>query len=174
METFDIEHSVEQKREGKLRIRMWLLLAFYLLTLAIGVYVVFKTVFIAIGAIIPLVIYTEVLCTWRFVCVEQKTAVESGELLVFRKFGNSKPKNTLRIRIKDAVKIAPVSLCKDEISKISQSRIYDARPSCNAKNIYAVIYLKDGKECALLLQVTEKTLKAIRYYNDATVMANLD
>ena len=67
METHEIELSVEQKREGKLRVRMWCLLALYALTLLGGLIVVFKTVMIALGAIIPLVLYTLVFCTWRFV-----------------------------------------------------------------------------------------------------------
>ena len=173
MQTYEIEHTVDQKREGKLAVRMWLLLALYLAVLVVGIIVVFKTVFIAIGAIIPLVIYTLVLCTWRFVDVEQKCVIEAGELVIFRKFGNSKPKATVRIRLKNAEKIAPYESLKDDILKIPKSKIYDARPSSTADNIYAVIYEENGKKRVLLLQVIDLTLRKIRYYNDNTGMMNL-
>ena len=170
----DIEYSVDQKREGKIAIRMWIILAFYLATLVGGLIVVFKTVMISIGAIIPLVIYTEVLCTWRFVSIEQKYVIESGFIKVFRKFGNSKPKETVSIRLKDAVSIKPLGDSKEELSSIPASKIYNALPSLKCNNAYAVIYQENGIKKALLIQVIQSTLKGLKYYSDKTVVINID
>lgn len=173
MQAYDIEFSVDQKREGNLKIRMWLLLALYAATLIGGLIVVFKTVMIALGAIIPLVLYTLILCTWRFVSVEQKYAVDAGSLLIFRKFGSSKPKKVLAVKLKDATKIAPVSMCWAELSNIKAKNVYNAMPSLECKNAYAVIYAEDGVQKAVLLQVIARIQKALRYYNENTVLTEL-
>lgn len=173
MQTYDIEYSVDQKREGKLKVRMYCLLGLYLLTLGVGIFVVFKTVFIALGAIIPLVLYTLYLCTWRFVNVEQKYAVESGDIIVYRKFGNSKSKRVLCIKIKSAKIIAPISDCEAELSKIGSARVYNALPSLKCDNAYAIIYEENGVEKALLIQVIERTLKSLRYYNEKTLISSI-
>ena len=163
MQNTEIEHSVDQKREGKLKIRAILLILLYV-GVAVGeLVIVFNTVMIALGAIIPLTVYTLVLCTWRFVDIEQKYTIESGYLTLYRKFGNSKAKAILKIKIKDAILIAPLTKCKAELDGV---KTYNALSSLKSENAFAVIYEEDGKRCALLIDVIDRTLRSLKYYSD--------
>lgn len=164
MEQEEIEYGVDQKREGKLRRRTLLLIALYLGFLILGLVVVFTTAFIALGALIPLFLYTLYLATWRFVEVEQKYVIQSGSLIMYRKFGNSKPKRILEIRIKSAKIIAEAPACREELAKIKRKNIYNALPSRSANDAYAIIYEENGVDKAVLIQVIDRTLRAIKYY----------
>ncbi len=169
MQTNEMEFSVNQKREGKLRLRMWLLFLLYAALVIGGIIVVFKTVMIALGAIIPLALYTLVLCTWRFVDVEQKYVIEAGNITVYSKFGNSKAKKMLSVKLKSASLIAPLQLSEDALSKIKKSNVYNALPHRGCDGAYVIIYTLDGVEKALLIQVIDATLKGLRYYNERTL-----
>ena len=170
MEINDLEYGVDQKREGKLKVRTICLLAFYI-GFAIGAFVViFSIPLLPLGAIVPVLVYILVLCTWRFVQVEQKYRITGGVITITRKFGNSRAKTMMSFRLKEAEKIAPVSLLDEELKQIENKNIYSALPSERCDGAYGIVYSVDGVKKALLIQVTEQTLKGLRYYNDKTVV----
>ena len=170
MEINDLEYGVDQKREGRLKVRMICLLTLYI-GFAVGAFIViFSIPLLPLGAIVPVLVYILVLCTWRFVQVEQKYKFNGGLITVTRKFGNSRAKEIISFRLKEAEKIAPVASLDDDLSKIESKNIYSALPSEKCDGAYGIIYSKDGVKKALLIQVTDQTLKGLKYYNDKTVV----
>ena len=102
--------------------------------------------------------------------MEQKYKFNGGLITVTRKFGNSKAKTMLSFRLKEAEKIAPISSLGEELSRIDKKNVYSALPSEKCDGAYGIIYSQDGVRRALLIQVTDQTLKGLKYYNDKTVV----
>ena len=77
------------------------------------------------------------------------------------------------MHIKDATLIVPKSELASHINGISANKIYDALPSKDESEAYAMVFKTETKVCIFIFKVTRDTLKALHYYNKNTVMIAL-
>ena len=117
--------------------------------------------------------YILVLATWRYVQVDYKYIVDTGKLTLTRKYGNSKAVELTSLRIKDAELIAPTKDAREsgKIAEFAPEITYDAVPSISTPDSFVILYKNaDGKKCAMYIEVSQASLKALHYYNSSVPM----
>ena len=175
------EFVVRQRIEGK-----WLLARIAMITL----YVCFVLAWLAFGfnsigvpllALIPVTTWMLVFFTWRYVAVEYEYSITSGELTFSKIYGNRSRRTCLKIKLRDAVRIAPLD--NGEHSARAEAwkpqREFSAISSLIAPDIYYILFEyaekhgKKAEKCRAIFyfEVTNRALQICRFYNpSATVL----
>lgn len=165
------ELVVNQKIEGRWRVRRIFMLLGY-----IAVVGGFAGICIAIN-LVPLICVAPVLAgalwffTWKYVCVSYRYRIISGEMIFVKILKDTDIHPMLTFRIKDATAIAPLTAeGKAAVEAAKPARSIWAGSSVNAENLYYALFKDEkGKTCVICFEVTEKTLKLLKYYNADTV-----
>lgn len=174
MEINNFEYGAEQKIEGKLKTRRLLLLILYAIFTVTLFGIIFAIKMIPLGAVVPIFVWMLIFFTWRYVKIDHKYIIETGNLTYTKRYGNSKPKVISEFRVKNASLIAPYEDSVGKIRDFQPEIEYDARPSVECSGAYVALYTNnDGKRCAFYFQATEAALKVLRYYNTECVVKNL-
>jgi len=175
MEINNFEYAAEQKIEGKIKIRRNLLLALYVLFTIVLFGIIFWIKMIPLGAVVPIIVWMLVFFTWRYVKIDHKYTIETGNLTYTQKYGSSKPRVITEFRVKEANLIAPLKEYEHKVTDFEPEIIYDGRPSVECSGQYVALYTdKNGKRCAYYFQATAASLKVLHYYNTDCVVTNLD
>ena len=163
------EYSCSQKREGKWKLYKFLLLLLYLVYTAAYLIIIIKTRFFPLGALIPVTLWIIIHFTWRYTSPDYKYTIDAGILTFYVSYGK-KTTEKFRIHIKEALAIAPKERIAEEIGDLKIRKIYDALPSKNEPDAYAIAFKMETKVCVLYLKVTRDTAKALHYYNKNTIL----
>lgn len=169
MGLFDYELRTTQKSEGGwLWFKVGMISLYVIYTLAY-LAVVFKTAFVAIGAILPLTLWILVLLTWRYVNPDYLYTIESGMIKFTVIYGNRTKKQRVSAKISECIEIAPVEMCKELIKSVKPERVYNALPSKKCDTPYALLF-KDssGKLSVLYITTTHEAIKSLKFYNKNT------
>lgn len=171
MEFTEYEYGVDKKREGKLKLLAVALIALYVAFVGGTFGLLYSIRLIPVFAAVPVILWIIVLLTWRYVQIDDKYKLSEGKFSLTRKYGNRGGRLLCEFRIREALVIAPEYECASELSGIAHKRIYDARPSLSASDIYVAVFRdKDGERSAVKFQATEQAVKVLRYYNENTVV----
>ena len=174
------EFAVDQKIEGR-----WILaragLIFLYVSYALGLLILGFAVKIIVPllALIPITLWIIVFVTWRYVAVEYEYSITSGELTFSKIYGNRSRRRQLVIRLRDAVRIAPLD--NGEYSKQATDwrpeREYSAISSLSAPDIYYILFefeeksRKEKRRAIFYFEATARALQICRFYNpSATVL----
>ena len=170
MDFTDYEYGVDKKREGKLKLLSICFIALYVAFVGGTFGILYSIGLIPVFAAVPVLLWILVLATWRYVQVDDKYTLSEGSFTLKRSYGNKKAKVLCEFRIKEASVIAPEYECTAALSEIPAARIYDARPSLCASDIYVAVFTdKDSQPSAVMFQVTDQAVKVLKYYNENTV-----
>ncbi len=169
MENNALEYACSQKREGKWILYKLLLLLLYTSYTSIYLYAIIKFAFVPLGALIPLTLWIIIHFTWRYTNPDYKYTIDAGVLTFYVKYGK-KTHEKFKLHIKDALAIAP----RDEIYRHSNGvkieKSYNALPSKNETDAYAILFKKETKVCIFVFKVTRSTVKSLHYYNKTTTI----
>ena len=165
MGTIASEYSCSQKPEGKWKIFKLLLIALYLTYTVLYLYVIIKTRFFPLGALIPVTLWIIIHFTWRYTSPDYKYTIDAGFLTFYISYGK-KTYEKFKLHIKDAIAIAP--LCKIESYPIQKT--YNALPSKSETDSYAAVFKTETKICIFRFKATRDTIKALHYYNNNTIL----
>ena len=166
MEINNFEYGAEQKIEGKLKTRKYLLLALYIVFTVALFGIIFWIKMIPLGAVVPIFVWMLIYFTWRYVKIDHKYIIETGVLTYTVRYGNTKPKAIMSFRIKSATMIAPVNESDAAIRDFDAKTVYDARPSNNCTGEYVALFKnEDDERCAFYFQASDASLKVFHYYN---------
>lgn len=172
MEVNNFEYGAMKKSEGYIKKRKILLIAVYLVFTGAAFGAVIASKLLPVGAIVPFLLYILVLATWRYTQVDYKYIIETGNLTLTRKYGNSKPQELTKFKLKTAELIAPMRENEGKIRDFEPEIVYDALPSVSCEDAYVILFRNDeGKRCAMYIEVSKASLKALRYYNESCVMS---
>ncbi len=177
--TVPYEYTVEQKAEGKLRLKRLALLFLYILYPATLIFVVGNgsaAIIAPLLAFIPLSLWIIIFLTWRYVKISYQYTVMSGKLTFVKHYGTRTHKTQCEIVLKDAKHIAPVGFREhDERLEIFAPEItYSALSSKNAPDRYYIAFENaEGKKCVLFLEATSKALEICKMYNPNTVVTKV-
>jgi len=175
MEVNNFEYGAMKKSEGDIKKRKTLFILLYAVFTGAAFGVVIWSKLLPVGAIVPLLLYILALATWRYTQVDYKYIIETGNLTLTRKYGNSKAQALTELRLKNAELIAPMRESEDKIRDFEPELVYDALPSVSCVDAYVILYRnKDGKRCAMYIEVSAASLKALRYYNENCVMSKTE
>lgn len=175
--TATYEYVISAKKKPAFRMARALLLAGYVLYVAVLFVIGFATSILApMLAIVPLTTWILVWFTWRYVTVEYEYSLTGGVMTVSKIFGGRTRKRIADIAVKDASLIAPFE--GDHIAKAERyapERTIDITADLQRPNVYFVLYETAEKRRGILyFEATEKALRILNYYNRATVVKRLE
>ena len=175
MELNNFDYGATKKVEGPLKTRKLLIILLFIVYTAVFAIVVGITRLIPVFAIWPFGLYILYLALWRYVQVDYIYHIEAGTLTLKRKYGNGKPQDISSLRLKEAELIAPRDESDYKISDFAPEIVYDAVPSKDTKDVFVILY-KDSaeKRCAMYIEVSEASIKALRYYNSSVKMVKTE
>ena len=174
------EFVVRQKITGK-----WVLyrigLVFFYIAVVLGWFLFgFNTrIFWPLLAFVPISVWLLVFVTWRYVSVEYEYSITSGTLTFSKIFGNRSRRRVLEIRLRDAVRIAPLENAEEAAKATAwhPEREFSAISSLRAPDVYFITFelgepgSKDRRRAIFYFEATAKALQVCRFYNPSgTVM----
>lgn len=149
------EFTYEQKSEGKVKAKRTLLIWAYIL-FGIGLFVLCLSINPYLFAIGPLSVYIVYLLTWRLVKFDCYWEFGQGNLEVgtvkVNKHGRRKHL-VLTVHVKEAEEIGHYT-SNSQLGEVARIYDYSESPSSD-KRVY-LIFEKDGKRCALIIEATAR------------------
>lgn len=166
------EYTVAEKKTPRLLFKRLTLLALYVLWAAVfllaGMWIKLIVPFLAL---VPLSLWMLVFFTWRLTQVEYEYSFFSGELTVARVLGGRTRKVLCKVPLRQLSDVLPYE--NDYIQKIknfSAERTVFAASDESAPDLYALLWKDEkGTRTALFLELNEKAIKIMRYYNMSAV-----
>lgn len=165
------ELVVNQKTEGKWRLRRILMLLGYVLVIGGFAGICIATRVVPLICIAPVLAGALWFFTWKYVCVSYRYRIISGDMIFARILKDTDIHPMLTFHIKDATAIAPLTEeGKAAVKAANPEKSIWAASSVNAGRLfYALFRDEKGKNCVIYFEVTDKTLKLLKYYNADTV-----
>ena len=162
-----VNYAVKKKYEGGYALkRVLMILAYVIFVFAYAAFFISANI-LPIIALLPALTCRLILLTWRYVSVEYEYYILDGEFRMLEVYGSKSMRELCRVRISSMKAIAPYNW--------RHKAKADAIPSCNriesvssmlADDIYYGIFTgADGTDRVVFFEVTEKTLKVLKYYN---------
>ncbi len=168
-----VNYGVEKKKEGKYKFFRILMLCGYVLFVAGFAGFFISMNILPIIAIVPVLTYILVLATWRFVSIEYEYCILDGEFRMLKLYGAKSQRELCRVRVSAMKAVAPYTDgYKAAADVVSAENRIEAVSSMSSPDVYYAIFDDDGEECAVFFEATEKTLKALKYYNSNVVVSN--
>ncbi len=175
------EYSVAKKVEGKYKTQRLLMIALYvgIVVGGIALFAILSNVLsgmiglvgIFLIALVPLAVWMMVYFTWGKVSIEYKYVIDHSEMTFYTLYGRKEVK-TFNCKVKDLELIAPLNdEYKGQLEAFKADTTIEAVPSLSDYDIYFALHTDEsGKKTAILFQVTEYSLKALKYYNKAALV----
>lgn len=171
------EFSVKKESRGKYRlIRLAVILGYAVI---LGGMCVLLAIKFPMGiAIMPIFGWMLVFFTWRYVSVDYKYTVDHATFTAVVVYGGKSERELVKFATKDLERVEPIENI-DNIENIkniknddkSSYTVIDARPSDDCTDAYVAVGRDlDGRSIALLFRATNGLIKALRFYNKASVV----
>jgi len=165
------EHSVEEKAEGKRR-TVKILGRVGLLAVVIGFVAVTFIIKMPMLAILAMVLLPVIITLWKKFNCEFKYVIEGASMTCYYVyFASKKPKEILKVVIKDFREIAPRT--DESYAKIKAegyTKFYMFAPATKSVDQYYATFEQNGEKCVVYFQAVEKSLSLLHYYNKNTVV----
>ena len=172
------EYTVERKASGKylkykigcIALYAAIVLAYFCTTVALSSYGVW--VAIVIIPFVPLFIMLLRHYVWnRYVNVEYKYEIASAYIYFYKVYGKQRENKVYERLISEFDLIAPVEdTYRDKYENADIIR--DFRGTEKTPDAYFMMAMEeDGKKSVVFFEATEKTLKALKYYNSQNLVA---
>lgn len=157
--------GVEKSKKNR-RARRLLLMAYILFSIA---YIILFTVpvkmFPALGGL-PFLLVVFYKITWWRLDYDYEYSLSGGELRVEKVYSAARRRECVRLRVKDAIEIAP---CRP--TDRAEEPTLDLRGSEGSPDSYRIVYRNEsGEAVAVLIEVSAKLLKMMAKYNPKTVL----
>ena len=166
MDLNNFGYGAEKRIEGPLRVRAFLIILVYAIYTGGFAFVAFVLFHPAIFALWPFGLMILHLGLWRFVKIDYIYHIEAGMLTLRRRYSNKKLVDIVEFRLRLAEHIAPKAESEAQIRDFEPEIIYDAVPSKNTRDVYVILFRnKENRRCAMYIEVSEASLKALHYYN---------
>ena len=167
------EYTVAEKKTPQLLFKKITLIALYVLWVAALLFVGFGfELIVPFLALVPLSLWMLVFFTWRLVQVEYEYSFFAGTLTVSRVLGGRSRRVLAEVTLKSLSEVLPYE--DDYVPKIEAfgaERTVFAASDESADGIYALLWNDEERgRMALFLELNEKAVKILRYYN-ASAMA---
>ena len=164
------EYTVAKKVEGSYKIKRILYIVAIILfavLLCVGGYLINPFVVLAGLALSGVGIRILWYFTHRYLEIEYSYAIENAEFICTEIYGNKSDKLLLRTKTANILKVVPYEdKYKDEIDGEKYEKTIELRSTPSTDQAYSVTYKTESGGIGLvLLEASNKTLKAFKYYN---------
>ncbi len=153
------EYTVEKKGK-RMNVRKILLILCYIAWIiavfAVGIRI---RLILPLLCFVPLSLWIIIFFTWRFTKEEMKITLFGGTMTVTRMYDGKNPKKIAEIKIKDIERLRLYSSAYLASQKPSNIIYATGNESCEGA------YLLIWKDTAAVMDINEKAMKIIKYYN---------
>ena len=166
--TSTYEYTVEQKPEGKFKLRKLAFMALYILYPVVFMAILFLIQLFQLFALVAVTEWMLVYFTWKYVKPEYEYSVTSGRVTFSVIHGKRSRKEIVNFAIKNCLQIAPATEREwiERLELYDPEIVYSAVSSASSPDrYYAAFENEDGKRCVFHFEATEKMLKLCRNYN---------
>lgn len=167
------EYTVAEAKSRKLTMKKLGMIAAYILwggIIFVSGFVLKLTVYLI--ALIPMTVYILVLCTWRYTQLEYEYSFFTGELKVFKIYGNRTRKKLAAVQIRDLAAAMPYTDENAAKADAYQAEtVIFAASSQDAPDLYILLWQdkETEKRTMLCFEANEKAIKILKYYNMSAV-----
>lgn len=166
------EYTVAESKSVSLMLKKSALLLLYILV-GVGCLLVATAVryFVYLVAFVPIVIWILVFFTWRWTQVEYEYSFFAGKLTVSRILGGRSRKRLCEVLIRELAAVLPYEEeYRAKAEQFGAEKSIYAVSSLEAENLYLLLFAPEGEKRQLLcMELNEKALKILKYYNMAAV-----
>ena len=160
------EYTYDKKAEGRMLFLKWLLIIGYVLFVGAFFLACYITRIIPLFAICPVVTWVVIYFSWRLVSYDVYYTFEHGHMeigkVTVRKNGNIKaPK--IKLEVKDAILIAPLSVARDR-EEYKSARTIDYSSYRASQNLVAIVYESRKGVETVIVENTPKLSKLLARY----------
>lgn len=163
-----VNYGVKKKSEGNYAVKRALMIVGYILfALVYAIFFITMNI-LPIIALLPVLTWILVFFTWRFVSIEYEYYILDGEFRMLEVYGGKSMRELCCVRVSAMKVIAPYRryIDKDRADAIPAANRIESVSSMSAPDIYYGIFEdSNGEDCVVFFEVTEKTLKVLKYYN---------
>lgn len=162
------EFSVKKEPRGRYRlIRLAVILGYAII---LGGLCVLLAIKFPMGiAILPIIGWMLVFFTWRYVSIDYKYIVDHATFTVTVVYGGKSERALVKFATKDLERVEPFE--SFEKGDTDSYTIIDARPSEDCVDAYAAVGRDhNGRATVLFFRATNGLIKALRFYNKASVL----
>ncbi len=162
-----VNYGVKKKYEGRYALnRALMILAYVVFVLAYAAFFISMSI-LPIIALLPVLTWILIFSTWRYVSIEYEYYILDGEFCMLEVYGSKSMRELCRVRISAMKSIAPYRWKhRAKADAIPTYNRIEGVSSMHADNIYYGIFTDaDGEDRVVFFEVTEKTLKVLKYYN---------
>lgn len=175
MDLNNFDYGATKKIEGPLKTRALLIILVYVVYSVGFAFVAFVLFHPAIFALWPFGLLILHLGLWRFVQIDYIYHVEAGMLTLNRRYSNKKLVAITELRLKEAEFIGPRDEADGKIRDFEPEITFDAVPSKATKDVFVILYRnKEHRRCAMYIEVSQASLKALHYYNSSVKMVETE
>lgn len=163
-----VNYGVKKKVEGNYAVKRTLMIVGYILfVLGYAIFFISMNI-LPIIALLPVLTWILIFFTWRFVSIEYEYYILDGEFRMLEVYGAKSMRELCRVRVSAMKVIAPYRryIDKDRADAIPAANRIESVSSMSAPDIYYGIFEdSNGEDFVVFFEVTEKTLKVLKYYN---------
>ena len=166
--TSTYEYTVEQKPEGKFKLRKIAFMSLYIIYPVVFMAILFLIQLFQLFALVAVTEWMIVYFTWKYVKPEYEYSVTSGRVTFSVIHGKRSRREMVTFAIKDCLQIAPSTEREwvERLELYDPEIVYSAVSSASSPDrYYAAFENEDGKRCVFHFEATEKMLKLCRNYN---------
>lgn len=151
-----VEYVYDKKNEGKVKLQRRAMIALYVVFAVALVGALVAIPLYPVIAVVPVLVYILVLCTWRLVDYDvyyefKEGRLELGKIKVSKQGRRKTPK--ISIHIKEALEIAPY---ENEGQLADVKALYDYSESPTSDKRILIVFDKEGVRSAALIEGTAK------------------
>lgn len=162
-ENLEFEYTVSKKVEGKYRLHRLLMILAYIVFGGAFFFGLFLAHLYPLMAFSVLVEWIAIYFTWRYVSIEYRYETLSGGIKFFTIYGGKTKREDLSLRIKDFDEIGAYN---SDVAARSFDMKYSYLSSDSKQDAYyATFKNNDGKECIVLFEAIDRSLKIFKFYN---------
>lgn len=169
-QTYEYVTSPRKQTSYKIK-RIFMVLAYVAYVVTLLIVGLNTRLLVPMMALIPLSTWIIVWLTWRYVSVEYEYSLTGGIMTLNKIYGGRSRKKVTDIRIKDMSMVAPFD--GEYINAAEQyapERTVDFTSDLQKPEVYFALYETEDKRRGILyFEVTEQTLRILRYYNSQAV-----
>lgn len=163
---FFSEYSYDRRAEGSRLILRTAAIISYLLFVGAYFGVAYFTRLIPLFALCPVALWIMIYFTWPILSYDYYFEFRTGTLTLGVE--KRKRKRTLRspklvVQVKNAEKIYPLPAGRVKLSGVS--KCYDFSGTVKSEKRIAIVFDKDGKKCACIVECTAALAKMLRSYS---------
>jgi uncharacterized membrane protein YphA (DoxX/SURF4 family) len=168
------EYVASPQKQASYKLKRLLMILAYIAYVAVLLLIGFNTrLLIPMLALVPLSTWIIVWLTWRYVSVEYEYSLTGGVMTLNKIYGGRSRKRVAEIRIKDMTLIAPFD---GEFIRRAEAyapeRTIDFTSDLQKDEVYFALYETEDKRRGILyFEVTEQSLRILRYYNSGALAA---